>query len=252
MEIFALIVLGIVQGATEFLPVSSSGHLVMLGKFFNVPNSLFISIILHVATLLSIVVVLRKDVFSLVRHPFSDTTMKLAVATIPTCILALILMPLVNQAFSGAFLGLCFIITAILLYFSEQFSKRKITSDNISYKQALIMGIAQGLAIFPGVSRSGATISAGNLSGASREKTAKFSFMMSIPVILLSLALEVYKIVAQGEIISVNILGLILAFLAAFIVGVISIKVMIKITEKAGLKWFAVYLLIMAILNFFI
>ena len=252
MDIIALIILGIVQGATEFLPVSSSGHLVMLGKFFNVPDSLFVSIILHLATLLSIVVVLRKEVFSLIKRPFCDTSLKLMVATIPTCIIALILMPLISDAFSGAYLWVCFLITAIVLFLSDHFSKFNVEPRKLTYKQAFIMGIAQGLAVFPGVSRSGSTISAGNLSGASREKTAKFSFLMSIPVILLSLVLEVYKIVSQGEVISVNILGLVLAFICAFIVGVVSIKGMIKLTQKAGLSPFAFYLIAVAILNIFL
>lgn len=250
MEIFALIILGLVQGATEFLPVSSSGHLVLLGKLFNVPNSLFVSIVLHLATLLSIIVVLRKEIFSAIRHPFQESNFKLAVATIPTCVIALVLMPLVNEAFSGAFLPICFVITAIVLL-SSDFIKRK-SSQEITYKQALIMGIAQGLAVFPGISRSGSTISAGKLSGASSEKTAKFSFMMSIPIILLSFILEVYKLSRGGEVVSVNVLGLVLSFVTAFFVGVISIKAMIKLTEKAGFKWFALYLVVIAIVSNFI
>ncbi|MCM1324886.1 MAG: undecaprenyl-diphosphate phosphatase [Acetobacter sp.] len=252
MDIIALIILGIVQGATEFLPVSSSGHLVMLGKFFNVPDSLFVSIILHLATLLSILVVLRKEVFALVRRPFCEQSVKLMVATIPTCIIALILMPIIGDAFSGAFLGLSFLTTAIVLFVSERISKKKKMTEELTYRQAFVMGIAQGLAIFPGISRSGATISAGNLSGANREKSAKFSFIMSIPVILLSLVLEVYKIISQGEMISVNILGLVLAFIAAFLVGVLCIKGMLKLTQRAGLGWFSIYLLALAILNIFI
>lgn len=249
MEILFLVVLGIVQGLTEFLPVSSSGHLVLLSRWFGISDSLFVSIILHLATLLSVVLVLRKEVFQFIRHPFSDGSIKLYLATIPTCIIVLILMPFINDAFAGARLWICFIISAVLLIFADYKSKRKTASKGLSTKQAIIMGIAQGFAVFPGVSRSGSTISAGLLAGANKEKTAKFSFMMSIPIILLSLVMEIYKIIHLGQAVQVNAVGLILAFIFAFIVGVLSIKIMLKLTTKANFRWFAIYLVLISILS---
>lgn len=302
------------QGLTEFLPVSSSGHLVLLSNFFGISDSLFVSILLHIATLLSIIVVLRKDVWQLVRHPFSDKSMKLMVATVPTCILALVFMPLIHQSFSGSFLGICFFISAIVLLFADFMSKKHMQNnqrqqkntiftrkmnfrlgdhhirhsvkdseapiadqninnqpnDNsfpdrqqeadingelaagISYKNAIIMGIAQGFATFPGISRSGSTISAGLLSGGSKQDTARFSFLMSIPIIILSMILEIYKFVAQGEVVQVNIPGLILAFVFAFLIGVLSIRWMLKLTSKANFKWFSLYLIGMTVLSLFI
>lgn len=310
LEIIFLLILGVVQGLTEFLPVSSSGHLVLLSNFFGITDSLFVSILLHIATLLSILVVLRKDVWQLVRHPFSDKSMKLMVATVPTCILALIFMPLIHQSFSGSFLGICFFISAIVLLFADYTAKKHTQNhkaqqksfvtdkwhfkrkdknifrsvkdsrelkvdqdktyqannlnqqkksdaneekqaDGITYKNAIIMGIAQGFATFPGVSRSGSTISAGLLSGGSKQDTAKFSFLMSIPIIILSMILEIYKFVVQGEVVQVNVPGLILAFVFAFIIGVLSIRWMLKLTSKANFKWFSLYLIGMTILSLF-
>ncbi len=251
MQIFFLVVLGTLQGLTEFLPVSSSGHLVLFSRWFGIQETLFISIILHLATFFSVMVCLRKEIWQLIKHPFSEDAVKLYIATIPTCILALVLMPLVNKAFGGGALGFCFIISALVLLGTDFYSKKRRASDgSISTKQAIVMGVFQGLAIFPGISRSGATICGGLLSGANKEKTAKFSFLMSLPIILLSLLMEVYDIVAMKEVISVNVVGLLLAFLVAFLVGTISIKMMLKVTEKTNFRWFALYLMIIAILSF--
>lgn len=253
MQILFLVVLGAVQGLTEFLPVSSSGHLVLLGKWFGLQETLFVSILLHLATFFSVVVCLRKEIWELIKHPFSDRAVKLYLATIPTCILALILMPLVNSAFTGGALGYCFIISAIVLLCTDLISKKRVyLQKEITYKQALIMGISQGLAIFPGISRSGATICGGILSGADKEKTAKFSFLMSLPIILLSLLMEVYEIATSPQSINVNAVGMVLAFIVAFIIGTLSIKMMLKFTQKTNFRWFAFYLVIIAILSFLI
>ncbi len=251
MTILILIVLGFVQGLTEFLPVSSSGHLVLLSRVFGVNDSLFVSIILHVATLLAVLVVLRKEVFQLLRHPFSTEAMKLYLATIPTCIIALLIMPLINTAFEGALLPVCFLISAGLLLFSDYKTKKQ-TNDSLTFKHAFIMGIVQGFAIFPGISRSGSTIASGLIAGASREKTAKFSFLMSIPIILLSMLLEIIKIFVYKQTIEVDILGVILAFIMAFVIGIISIKFMLKITQKSKFKLFSIYLVVIALVSMFI
>ena len=254
---FAIIILGIVQGLTEFLPVSSSGHLVLLSKILGIEESLFVSIILHVATLLSIVVVLRKRIFYYLKHPFCPGVRKLIVATIPTCLIVLVLLPLINSSFEGDFLPFCFMITAVLLAVTSMFfanrKPKKVLEGNeedflgITYKQAFFMGIAQGIAVFPGISRSGSTICAGMLSGGDKNSVAEFSFLMSIPIILLSLLKEVYELIVHGGGININIFGLIIAFVLAFIIGVIAIKFMIKLTQKVNFLWFSLYLVGIAI-----
>ena len=247
----ALFFLGIIQGLTEFLPVSSSGHLVLFGNLFGIEESLFISILLHVATLLSIVVVFYKDIWQMIRHPFSKQTTMLVVATIPTCLIVLVLMPIIKQSFAGGLLPICFLISAILLLVSEQLSKKK-EKKEMTYKTAFIMGIAQGFAVFPGISRSGSTISAGLLSGGEKESVAKFSFLMSIPIIFLSLIMEIYEIVTGSLKLQIQILPTILAFVSAFVVGIFAIKLMIKLTVKSSLKWFSLYLVIISIVSIFV
>ena len=244
-----LVLLGLVQGLCEFLPISSSGHLVLLSKWFGLEDSLLISIILHVATLLAIVVVMRKEVFHLIRHPFSIEAIHLSISTIFTCAIAIILMPFISSSFEGSFLPYAFLITAVLLFLVEKFSKNRLKSEKFSFKHAVIIGIAQGLAIFPGISRSGATISAGLLSGADREKSSKFSFLLSLPIIVGSLIIEIIKICLSGEKLSINPLGLIISFLIAFIVGLLTIKFMLKVTNKTSFKWFSIYLVSIAIIS---
>ncbi len=257
MTFWAVVVLGIVQGLTEFLPVSSSGHLVLLSRLFGVEDSLFVSIILHLATLLSVVIALRKEVWQIVRHPFGELSKKLVVATLPTCLIVLLLYPLVTEAFEGGALPICFMTTAVLLFVTELLQKKsprysQTSQRNISYKQALVMGIGQGLATFPGISRSGTTICSGVLAGGERENVAKFSFLMSIPVILLSMALEIFKLATGAAFPQVDIPGLILAFLLAFVIGLLSVKAMIRLTQNLSFKWFSAYLVALAVLSFLI
>lgn len=253
MEVLGLIILGLVQGLCEFLPVSSSGHLVFFSKIFGISDNLFVSIILHTATLLSICVVLRKEVFSLVKNPFSKQGKDIMIATIPTCLIVILLMGLVNESFEGKFLGVSFLCSAILLVLGEIVAKRNKSKINfpLSTRQCLIMGIAQGIAVFPGLSRSGTTISAGIMANGNKEECAKFSFLMSIPVVILSLLLEIYKICFLSQPLGqINVLGLIVAFILAFVTGAISIKFMIKLSSQANFKWFALYLVFMSILSF--
>lgn len=250
-NILALFFLGLIQGLTEFLPVSSSGHLVLFSNLLGVEESLFISILLHVATLLSIVVVFYRDIWQMIRHPFSKETMMLVVATIPTCIIVLILMPLVKQSFAGGLLTVCFGVTAFLLFFAELKSQKK-EQGHLDYKAAIFMGIAQGLAVFPGISRSGATISAGLLNGKNKSEVAKFSFLMSIPIIILSMLMEIFELATGALVLQIDALAMAVSFITAFLVGIFAIKVMIKLTEKSSLKWFSLYLIVAAVVSAFV
>ena len=251
MEILALFFLGVLQGLTEFLPVSSSGHLVLFSKIFGIEESFQLSIILHFATLLSILVVLRKEVLFLIRKPLSKQSMMICVATIPTCIIAVVLMPLIKGSFSGSGLAICFFVTACLLFLSEEISKNK-KQKQIDFRSAFWIGVAQGIATFPGISRSGMTISAGLFLGRDRDKSAKFSFLLSLPIILVSVLIDFFEIVKSGEGPRLSVVGTVLAFLSAFVVGVCSIKVMIRLTQKSNLKWFSVYLVLIGIVAMFV
>lgn len=251
MKILALFFLGIVQGLSEFLPVSSSGHLVLFSKLFGLEESLFVSILLHMATLLSILVFFRKDVWKIVCHPFSKESMLIVCATIPTCIIALMLLPLLKDAFNGPFLSVCFLVSGMLLLRAENLSRRQQTGE-IDAKTAIFMGFIQGFAVFPGISRSGSTLAAGIVKGKDKTETAKFSFLMSIPIIIASMIMEFFEF-ASGKIeICYPWWSFLCAFLIAFLVGIFSIKFVIKIVKKAKLKWFSVYLFAIAIVCLFV
>ena len=137
------------------------------------------------------------------------------------------------------------------MFLTEIFSSKKATSD-LDYKTAFIMGIAQGFAVFPGISRSGSTICAGLLCKRDKPQVAKFSFLMSIPIIFLSLIMEIFEICTGNVILNLQIFPTIISFLIAFIVGIFAIKLMIKLTVKSNLKWFSVYLFLLSILTIFI
>ena len=255
MEIFALALLGLVQGLCEFLPVSSSGHLVLLSNIFGMDNSLFVSILLHVATLLSIIVVFKKDIWHIIKHPFSKESINICIATFPTCLIVIVLMPIINTSFEGTFLPFAFLISAFLLGVSEFVYKKREKFSSTSYfstKTVITMGVAQGLAVFPGISRSGTTICAGLLQGGEKKEVAKFSFLMSVPIIILSMIMEIGEIIINKQTISINILGTILAFIIAFVVGLLSIKMMINFTSKINFKYFIAYLLLISLVSFFI
>ena len=189
MTIWLAILYGFIQGATEFLPVSSSGHLVLFNNIFKTENNfIFFSLLLHLATLFSVVWVLRKEVLYLIKHPLSDYAVKLYLATIPTVLIVLLFKGFFEESFNGTFLPICFMLTAIFLIIVEFISKKQIKP--INKKISFIMGIAQGIAVLPGISRSGSTIIAGLMCGGDRKEVSKFSFLMSIPIILASMLYE--------------------------------------------------------------
>ena len=243
LSILILLLLGLVQGLCEFLPISSSGHLVLLSRLFGVSDSLFVSIVLHIATLLSLVIVMRKEVFYLIRHPFSKEAMSIVIIT---CVVTIVLMPLISASFEGAFLPISFLLSAILLFVSQKLNRN---DGKVNFKRASIIGLAQGFAIFPGLSRSGTTITAGMISGASKEESTRFSFLISLPIVVGSLILEIVKIFIYKEPISVNWLGLAFSFIVAFIAGILTIKFMLNLTKKLNFKYFAYYLIVLAIVS---
>lgn len=246
-----IIILAIVQGLTEFLPVSSSGHLVLLNKFFGIENDfLLLSVFLHLATLFSVVWVLRKEVIEVIKHPFGVMGRKLLFATLPTVLLVLLFKEVIDSSFDGRFLPICFIITAFLIIISEFLTTKLKTKGKVSAKTAVIMGIAQGIAVLPGISRSGSTICSGLICGKDRKDVAHFSFLMSIPIICASLVLEIYEYISAGQALTLLPYELIIGFIVAFIVGILAVKFMLKVVEKYSLIWFAVYLVGISMVSF--
>ncbi|MBQ8748880.1 MAG: undecaprenyl-diphosphate phosphatase [Clostridia bacterium] len=244
MEIWEAIILGIVQGLTEFLPISSSGHLVLLQNIFDTGSNLFMTVALHLGSLVAVVVVFWKDIVYIVKHPFCDLSKKIIFATIPTVIIVLFFKTYIEDSFNGNFFLIGFILTAFLLMITEIIAKKVDFKKPLSTKTAVIMGIAQGIATLPGISRSGSTICAGLLCGEHRDSVASFSFLMSIPIIIASC---VYELLFSASSVTVSVLPIIIGMIFAFIFGMLAIKLMLKLIKKVEFTYFAIYLVVLVV-----
>lgn len=256
MTWFEALILGIVQGLTEFLPVSSSGHLELTKAMFgdnSLPEeSLMMTVVLHAATALSTIVIFRKDIAEILKGllQFKNNeqfqfSLKIVLSMIPAALVGVLLEEQIEQFFGGQILlvGCMLIITAGLLFLAD---KAKSTLNPVSYKNALIIGIAQAIAILPGISRSGATISTSVLLGVDRQKAARFSFLMVVPLILGKMA----KDILSGDLAASqsNSSLLIIGFIAAFIAGLLACQWMIALVKKSQLKYFSFYCMIVGII----
>lgn len=255
MDILDAIILGIVQGLTEFLPVSSSGHL-ELGKAIlgdnSVPEeSLLFTVVLHFATALSTIVIFRKDIWEIIRGLFqfkwneeSQFSVKIIVSMIPAVLVGLFFEEQLEAFFGGnvMFVGFMLLITAVLLYFAD---KAKDTAKKVSFGSAFIIGIAQAIAMLPGISRSGATISTSVLLGVDKSKSARFSFLMVVPLIFGKIAKDLLGggLSFNGE----NNVAMGAGFIAAFIAGLAACTWMIQLVRKSKLSYFAIYCLIVGL-----
>lgn len=260
MDWLESLILGIVQGLTEYLPVSSSGHLTIGANLFGLSGeeNLAFTITVHVATVLSTCVILWKEIVWLFKDLFkfkwnegTKYVVNILISMIPVAIVGFFFKDKVEAIFGSGLLvvGICLLVTASLLAFSYWAKPRQ--RENISPWHAFVIGIAQALAVLPGLSRSGSTIATGLLLGNSKQKLAQFSFLMVIPPILGEALLDVKDMAEQGVSVAMGGLStssLIIGFLAAFISGCIACKWMINIVKKGKLIWFALYCAIVGIL----
>ena len=257
MSLWEALILGLVQGLTEFLPVSSSGHLeigqALLGT--SGEENLTFAIVVHTATVLSTLVILWKEVAQLFKGTF--TTLKwnedknyvsmILVSMIPVFVVGMFFKDQVEGFFGSGLLlvGICLCITAMLLYFSEWLSKRRVgIGHEVGYKDAIIIGLAQAVAVLPGLSRSGTTIATGLLCGVKKESVTKFSFLMVLIPILGEAFLELLDLLT-GEVAAdgIGVLPLIVGFVAAFASGCFACRFMINIVRRQKLIYFAIYCL---------
>lgn len=248
-QIIFIIILGLVQGLTEFLPVSSSGHLTLFAEIFGIKeNNLFITVALHFGTLLSVVVYYFKDLINLFKKGNRKTIWFLVLATLPAGFVMLFINEFIETMFSSSkFVSFGFLLTAIFLFLTDYIGKRIKNPKPFTWKSSLVMGLSQAMAVFPGISRSGSTISGGILlANGDKKQVADFSFLMSIPIILGSTLFEVVKV----DFTSINLLAIFLGVMVSFITGLVAIKFMLKLIKKCNFKWFSLYLLILFILTF--
>lgn len=256
MNIIDSIILGIIQGLTEFLPVSSSGHL-ELGKAIlgdnSVPEeSLLFTVVLHFATALSTIVIFRKDIIDIVKGLFKPGINedqrfagKIIISMIPAVIVGLFFEEQLEQLFGGNIMlvGCMLLVTAALLFLAD---KAKNTQKKVGFKDALIIGISQAIAMLPGISRSGATISTSVLLGNDKTKAARFSFLMVVPLIIGKIAKDLLGGDLSFE--SQNITALGAGFVAAFISGLFACTWMIALVKKSKLSYFAIYCVVVGLL----
>ena len=257
MSALESLILGIFQGLTEFLPVSSSGHLELLkaifGNDYGGEQSLLITVTLHSATALSTIFVFRKDIQLILSDLFCfktgeslDFTLKVLISMVPAVLAGFFLEDLISSLFDGKILlvGVMLIITAFLLYMADQINENNIS---LNFKNAFIIGLIQAVAIMPGISRSGSTIAIALLLKIDKDKAARFSFIMVIPLILGSMA----KSVIEGEVSfeSESFIPLLFGFFSAFITGIFACKWMIKLVKKSQLKYFSFYCVILGLVT---
>ena len=250
MSSLEAIILGLIQGLTEFLPVSSSGHLAIGKALFGIETAdLSFEVVVHAATVLATIVVFWKDILALLRGLFkcqmnSETRYILLIflSMIPVFIVGMFFKDSVESLFGSGLLvvGCALLVTALLLFLSETLTARRSgEGQKVSWKSALWMGLAQAVAVIPGLSRSGSTIAAGLLSGVSKQEVTRFSFLM----VLIPILGEAFLDVVGGDFAasSVGVLQLVLGFIAAFVSDLFACRFMIAMVRKARLKWFALY-----------
>ena len=264
MSNFQAFMLGLVQGLAEFLPISSSGHTTLLQMLFGIDEAPeILNVLLHLGTLLVVVVVYRERIWNMIRHPFKSELKWLILATIPTVIAAVTIKDWLETTFGDSrYLGYCFLFTSFILLLGEGANRLRAKKHKpVRWYDALMMGCMQVLAIVPGVSRSGSTISGGMMTGLSRKRAVDFSFLMSIPAILGSAVLGIKEIWDMAEAANVGFgaqlstlveqlggaMPLLIGVVTAAVSGFLAIKLMLYIVRQIGLRWFAVYTFLLGI-----
>ncbi|RAP52371.1 MAG: undecaprenyl-diphosphatase [Methanosphaera sp. rholeuAM270] len=268
LDIVSAIILGAIQGLSEFLPISSSGHLALLPHILGVETGLAFDTVLHIGTLVAIFSFFWKDIINLIKGfilsiidltegydkfiqelksvPEKRFAWLILIGTIPTGLIGILLKDAIESIFRGTIsIGFFLIITGLILYYSERHSSGKITAKDMSFKQAVIIGLCQGLAVLPGISRSGATIASGLCLGLEREYSARYSFLLSVPAVLGAGLIQVKDIAT----IDISITVMLAGFVSSVIFGYLAIKLLMKMIKGWSLDIFAYYCWIVGILT---
>jgi undecaprenyl-diphosphatase len=252
------IILGIVQGLTEFLPISSSGHLIIARELLNIEQTggLAFDAILQLATACTVLLYFRKDIWDLVLNVFkkirdpqkTKLTLALVIGTIPAIIFGLLLQDYMDTVFRNpALVSLTLIIGAGIMFYADKvLEKRTVPAENLTFKKGLIVGLFQALALVPGMSRSGMSISGGYFLGLSKETAVRFSFLLSIPIIVGSGLLKVKDIIQDPSLIGGQYTTLILGAITAFVFGWFAIDFLLKFLKTNSFKGFVIYRIVLA------
>lgn len=252
MTILQAALLGLIQGLGEFLPISSSGHLLfaqLLMRFDRTNEAyMLLDVLLHVGTLLPILIVFWKDWWAMLRHPIQQIRLwgMLILASIPALVIHVL--GLDDGFGTGWFLGVAFLLTAVFLLITEAVSSRRMEGKSApGFGNALIMGCFQAIALLPGVSRSGSTITGGVLSGLDKKAAAKFSFMMCAPAIAGSLLLEGKEAIELGWFANFEVVPMLIGILVSAVVGYLAIRFMLNLINHISLNWFALYVAVLGL-----
>lgn len=243
MKILIAVLLGLIQGITEFLPVSSSGHLILFQELLSYEAPLFFNIMLHVGSLCAVCAAFWSDIKEIFRHPLGKTMRLLIIATLPTVgIVLLIKMILGDAPFYGRYLYLGFLCTAAALFIFEKLPSGQKSFNDIGARDAVIMGLFQGAGTLPGVSRSGITMFGAGVASLDRKSGARFVFLMSIPAILGALVLDIPDVIKAGSM-EIGWLEMTAGFASSAIAGYFAIKWLLHIITGKSLRGFAYYTL---------
>ena len=245
MNILQAVILGIVQGITEFLPISSSGHLIVLQRVFGMEEpALTFDIVVHLGTLLAIIAFFWKDIVALIKNPFCKLTGLLIIGSLPVVIVGFIFRNAIENNFrAGIWLATAFTITGILLVVADRFSTGTKEERDITWLDALFIGCCQALALPPGISRSGTTITGSLTRGLNRETAARFSFLLALIAIAGAGVLETIEVVQDGaRVDAIGIMPLTFGFLASALVGYLCIRLLLKLIKACKLRYFSFYL----------
>ena len=272
MDIFQAIIIGLVQGLTEFLPVSSSAHLIFAQQALGVSDvGLAFDVLMHVGTLVAVIVYFFNDIVNMIKgfllslvdlkdgnfmgeikkDPYKKLAWLTILATIPVGVVGVLFNDIIESMFKGLTIpAFLLLVTGCLLYASQRMNSGRIDVRNMTIKEALIMGCGQALAVLPGLSRSGTTIAAGLFAGLDKEFAAKFSYILSIPAILGAFILELKDL---GEVSSaVGVWPVMAGCVSAFVSGYLALMLLMKLIKKGHLEWFAVYLIPLGIAGLFV
>ena len=242
MTVLESIFLGLLQGFTEFLPISSSGHLILAQKLWDIPGNLFFDVMLHLGTLLAVVICMRKTIWQTIINWKNKKLLYLVVASVPTFAVALLVKLFVPEQLMSQLLPIGFALTIVLIVLSHTIAKPTLRLEQSGILPAIVTGLTQGIAIFPGLSRSGSTISVMKLFGVNDSDSAEFSFLLSIPVILASAVVEIWE-VSQNPV-DIPWYCVAIGIVCAFLSGLVAISMVFKAVKRKSWIAYAIYLVV--------
>lgn len=242
MTVIESIFLGLLQGFTEFLPVSSSGHLILAQKLWNIDGNLFFDVMLHLGTLLAVVITMRKTIWQTIVNWKNKKLLYLVIASVPAFVIALIVKLFVSEQLLSQLLPIGFTLTIVLIVISHYFAKPQLRLEQTGVLPVIATGIVQGIAVLPGLSRSGSTISTLKLFGTNASDSAEFSFLLSIPIILASGVAEIWEV--SHSTVTIQWHCVIIGVICAFLSGLVAVNMVMRAVKTKSWIAYAVYLVV--------